>query len=102
MGRGGTNTLTVHGWDILPPSRRESGGDRVDQTQEGARETTGGTWRQEQPSGIQATVMMTNHGGADGGRIHGGGRADQCGRAGGGGARGRDEELMSKGLREDP
>lgn len=44
------------------------------------------------PDGTQATAIMSTHGGADGGRSHGGGRADNsrgptngCG-AGGGGA----------------
>ncbi len=65
----------------------------------------GGDWRepeQEEPGKTQATAMMA-HGGADGGRIHGGVMAADSrgptngGGAGGGGARGRDGEPMSQG-----
>ncbi len=63
---------------------------------------------QEELGGTQATAIIASHAGADGRRIHGGGRADDsrgltdCSRAGGGGARGGDGELMSQGDREDP
>ncbi len=49
----------------------------------------------EEPGGIQATATMVAHGGADGGRSHGGGMATYSkgptnrGGAGGGGARER-------------
>ncbi len=52
--------------------------------------------------------MMVTHGGADGERSHGGGRADNSrgptdgGGAGGGGARSGDGEPMSQGYTEDP
>ncbi|KAL1277189.1 hypothetical protein QQF64_023862 [Cirrhinus molitorella] len=51
---------------------------------------------------------MAAHGGADGGRSHGGGRADDSrgltdgGGAGGGGARGGDGEPKIRGVTEDP
>ncbi len=57
------------------------------------------------PGGTQATAIMVTHGGANGGRSHGGGRADDFkgptngGGAGGGGARGGDGEPMSQGDR---
>ncbi len=57
------------------------------------------------PGGTQATAIMVTHGGANGGRSHGGGRADDSrgptngGGAGGGGARGGDGEPMSQGDR---
>ncbi len=60
------------------------------------------------PGGTQATAITAPHGGADGGRSHGGGRAADSrgltddGRAGGGGARGGDGEPMSQGDGEDP
>ncbi|KAL1279670.1 hypothetical protein QQF64_014270 [Cirrhinus molitorella] len=53
---------------------------------------------QEEPGETQATAEMASHMGADGGRSHGGGRADDSrgptdgGGAGGGGARGGDGE----------
>ncbi|KAI2663522.1 Midasin [Labeo rohita] len=62
---------------------------------------------QEEPGATQATAMMTAHVGADRGRSHGGGRADDSrgmtdgGGAGGGGAQGRDGELMNQGDEED-
>ncbi|KAL0161781.1 hypothetical protein M9458_045506, partial [Cirrhinus mrigala] len=47
--------------------------------------------------------MMVAHGGADGGRSHGGGRADDSrGQTDGGGARGGDGEPMILGDTEDP
>ncbi len=57
---------------------------------------------QEEPSRTQATAITATHGGADGGRSHGGGRADDSRGPtdGGGGARGR--EPMSQGDEEDP
>ncbi len=60
------------------------------------------------PGGTQATAITATHGGADGERSHGGGRADDSrgptngGGAGGGGARGGDEEPMSQGDGKDP
>ncbi|KAL1250938.1 hypothetical protein QQF64_018734 [Cirrhinus molitorella] len=64
--------------------------------------------KQEEPGGTQIPAVTVAHGGADGGRSHGGGRADDSmgltdgGRAGGGGARGRDGEPMIQGDAEDP
>ncbi len=64
--------------------------------------------RQEEPGGTQIPARIVAHGGADGWRSYGGGRADNsrgptdCGGVGGGGAQGGDEELMSQGDREDP
>ncbi len=76
----------------------ETGGARADQT-----EKTGGTWNRR----TQAAAMMATHSGADRGRSHGGGRADDSreltdsGGAGGGGARGGDGEPVSQGDIED-
>ncbi len=67
---------------------------------EGSR--AGGAWQD------QATAMMMAHGGADGGRSHGGVMAADSmgptngGGAGGGGARGGDGEPTSQGDAEDP
>ncbi len=61
---------------------------------------------QAEPNGTQATAVKTTHGGADGGRSHGGGRADDSrgltdgGGAGGGGVRGG--EPMSQADKVDP
>ncbi len=48
------------------------GGDDGGRSQEGDRRDL----EQEEPGDTQATAMMVAHGGADGGRCHGGGRAD--------------------------
>ncbi len=61
---------------------------------------------QEEPGGTQATVTMVAHGGAYGGRSHGGGvGTDSMGPTNGGGAgraRGGDREPKSQGEAEDP
>ncbi len=74
--------------------------------------TKEGGGRREQEEGehgmTQATAIKVAHGGADGGRSHGGGVAADSrgltngGGAGGGGARGRDGQPKSKGDGEDP
>ncbi len=80
---------------------------RVQVGDEGGR-SQGGDMRdpeQEEPGGTQATAITVAHGGADGGRSHGGGMAaDSRGPTNGGGAGeggARDREPKSKGDGED-
>ncbi len=85
-------------------AREETGWSRGDQTEGGARRDL----VQEEPGRTQATAIIVAHGGADGGRICGGVRADDSrgptddGGASGGGAWGEDGEPMSQGNTEDP
>ncbi len=64
---GRRTTNSVQGGD-----GRIQGGARVNQMEGGDRRDL----EQEEPGGTQAAAMMVNHGGADEGRSHGGGRAD--------------------------
>ncbi len=89
------------------------GGGRLTESRvemEGAREETGGARADQMEGGartMEATVTMVAHGGADGGRSHGGGMAADSrgptngGGAGGGGARGSDREPKSQDEAED-
>ncbi len=92
----------VHGWGR---QGRSQGRDRRSQGRpDGARRGL----EQAELGGTQATAVKATHGGADRGRSHGGGRADDSrgptdgSGAGGGGARGGDREPMSQGDKEDP
>ncbi len=83
---------------------RDQGGDEGGRSQVRDRKDP----EQEEPGGTQSTAIMVAHGGADGGRSHGGGMAaDSRGPsngsgAGGGGARGENGEPTIQGDAEDP